>query len=74
MRPVCYRAEPAGGDVSGIAVHTAVRVLAEAKANEVLASRTVKDLVAGSRFRFNDRGTYSLKGVSGDWPLFTVDS
>ena len=62
-----------GDDVGGIAVHTAARVLAEAKAGEVWTSRTVKDLVAGSRFRFSERGTYSLKGVSGDWPLFAVD-
>jgi class 3 adenylate cyclase len=62
-----------GDDVGGIAVHTAARVLAEAKAGEVWASRTVKDLVAGSRLRFSERGTYSLKGVSGDWPLFTVE-
>ena len=44
-----------------------------AKANEVWTSRTVKDLVAGSRFKFSERGTYTLKGVSGDWPLFTVE-
>ena len=65
--------EVADGDVTGIAVHTAARVLAEAKTNEVWTSRTVKDLVAGSRFRFAERGTYSLKGVAGDWPLFAVD-
>lgn len=65
--------ELVAGDVSGIAVHTAARVLAEAKPNEVWASRTVKDLVAGSHFRFNERGTYSLKGVAGDWPLFAVE-
>lgn len=62
-----------GSDVGGITVHTAARVLAEAKANEVWTSRTVKDLVAGSRFKFSERGTYNLKGVSGDWPLFTVE-
>ena len=62
-----------GDDVGGIAVHTAARVLAEAKAGEVWTSRTVKDLVAGSKFRFSERGTYSLKGVSGEWPLFTVE-
>ncbi len=62
-----------GDDVGGIAVHTAARVLAEAKAGEVWTSRTVKDLVAGSRLKFSERGTYSLKGVSGDWPLFTVE-
>jgi class 3 adenylate cyclase len=62
-----------GDDVGGIAVHTAARVLAKAKASEVWTSRTVKDLVAGSRFEFRERGTYSLKGLSGDWPLFTVE-
>jgi len=62
-----------GSDVGGITVHTAARVLAEAKANEVWTSRTVKDLVAGSRFRFSERGTFTLKGVSGEWPLFTVE-
>ncbi len=65
--------ELADGDVSGIAVHTAARVLGEAKPNEVWTSRTVKDLVAGSRFRFTERGTYNLKGVAGDWPLFAVE-
>jgi class 3 adenylate cyclase len=65
--------ELVGDDVSGITVHTAARVLAEARSNEVWTSRTVKDLVAGSRFRFNERGTYRLKGVSGDWPLFAVE-
>ena len=61
------------GDVGGIAVHTAARVLAEARASEVWTSRTVKDLVAGSKFKFNERGTYNFKGVPGDWPLFTVE-
>ncbi len=59
-------------DVGGITVHTAARVLAEARASEVWTSRTVKDLVAGSKFRFSERGTYNFKGVPGDWPLFTV--
>jgi hypothetical protein len=43
------------------------------QANEVWTSRTVKDLVAGSRFKFSERGTYTFKGVSGDWPLFRVE-
>jgi class 3 adenylate cyclase/alpha-beta hydrolase superfamily lysophospholipase len=60
-------------DVSGIAVHMAARVLEEAKSNEVWASRTVKDLVVGSRFKFREQGVYSLKGVPGDWPLFAID-
>jgi class 3 adenylate cyclase len=60
------------GDVGGIAVHIAARVLEEAHAQEVWASRTVKDLVIGSRFKFSEQGTYSLKGITGDWPLFAV--
>ncbi len=62
-----------GEDVSGIAVHTAARILEEAKPNEVWASRTVRDLVAGSQLKFRERGTYSLKGIAGDWPLFSVE-
>ena len=60
------------GDVGGIAVHTAARVSENANAGEVWTSRTVKDLVAGSRFKFSKQGTYDLKGVASDWPLFAV--
>jgi len=59
-------------DVGGIAVHIAARVLAKAAASEVLASSTVKDLVAGSGTQFEDRGTHALKGVPGEWHLFAV--
>ena len=62
-----------GEDVGGIAVHTAARVLEQAGPNEVWTSRTVKDLVAGSAFRFRDRGSYRLQGVSDDWSLFSVE-
>ena len=61
-----------GEDVGGIAVHMAARILAEARAGEVWTSGTVKDLVIGSSLKFSERGTYSLKGVSGDWPLHAV--
>ncbi len=60
-------------DVGGIAVHIAARVLEKADANEVWVSRTVKDLVAGSEFEFSERGVYSLKGMPGEWHLFTVE-
>ena len=60
-------------DIGGLAVHIAARVLAQAQANEVWLSRTVKDLVVGSGFEFNDRGVFSLKGIPGEWRLFTVD-
>lgn len=57
-------------DVRGIAVHIASRVAKLCNANEVLVSRTVKDLVAGSGITFEDFGTHTLKGVSDDWQLF----
>ncbi|HEX2369941.1 MAG TPA: adenylate/guanylate cyclase domain-containing protein [Acidimicrobiia bacterium] len=63
-----------GDDVIGLGVHIAARVQAEAQPGEVLASRTVKDLVAGSGVRFTDRGTHRLKGVPEEWQLFGVES
>jgi class 3 adenylate cyclase len=62
------------GDVGGIAVHTAARVLEKAKPNEVWTSRIVKDLVAGSKFKFEEGGNYTLKGLKGTWPLFVVEA
>ena len=62
-----------GEDIGGIAVHIAARVLAAAGAGEILCSRTVKDLVAGSGFAFADRGTRSLKGVPDSWQLYAVE-
>ena len=61
------------GKVAGIAVHTGARVAALAQPGEVLVSRTVKDLVAGSGIGFADRGLHELKGVPGEWQLFAVD-
>lgn len=61
------------GGIGGIAVHIAARVAAKADADEVLVSSTVKDLVAGSRLEFSDRGTHQLKGVPGEWRLYAVD-
>ncbi|MGH2662363.1 MAG: alpha/beta fold hydrolase, partial [Actinomycetota bacterium] len=58
--------------VSGIAVHTGARVLAMAGPGEVLASGTVKDLVAGAGIEFEDRGQHVLKGVPGEWRLYAV--
>jgi len=59
-----------GDDVSGIAVHIAARVMSEARPAEVLVSRTVADLVAGSGLSFSSRGARALKGVPGEWELF----
>jgi class 3 adenylate cyclase len=66
--------EIVGAKVSGIAVHTGARIAAAAGPREVLASGTVRDLVAGSGIRFDDRGSHVLKGVPGDWRLFAVAS
>jgi class 3 adenylate cyclase len=63
-----------GDDVSGIAVHLAQRVSALAGPSEVLVSRTVVDLVAGSGIEFEDRGEHELKGVGGRWRLFAVSA
>ncbi|MGH9024779.1 MAG: adenylate/guanylate cyclase domain-containing protein [Acidimicrobiia bacterium] len=60
-------------DIAGIAIHIAARVQAEAEPAEVLVSRTVVDLVAGSGIRFDDRGSHELKGVPGQWELFAAD-
>lgn len=65
--------EIADGKVAGIAVHTGARVAALAKADEVLVSSTVKDLVAGSGITFTERGPHELKGIPGEWRLFAVE-
>jgi class 3 adenylate cyclase len=65
--------ELTGDDVVGIAVHIAARVAAIAGPNEVMVSRTVKDLVAGSGLTFNDRGAHTLKGVPDEWQLYVVN-
>ena len=65
--------ERRGDDVSGIAVHIAARVEAVASPDEVLVSRTVADLVAGSGFDFRDIGRHELKGVPGTWEVLAVD-
>jgi pimeloyl-ACP methyl ester carboxylesterase len=64
--------ELAGTEIRGIAVHTGARVAAMAGAGEVLASSTVRDLVAGSGLQFEDRGSHELKGVPGEWHLYAV--
>ncbi len=64
--------EVRGSDVGGIAVHLAARIMAEAAADEILVSRTVKDLVVGSDLAFEDRGVHTLKGIDEAWHLYAV--
>ena len=61
-----------GDDIGGIAVHIAARILGQARAGEILVSRTVRDLVVGSGTSFADRGNVELRGVPGTWQLLAV--
>jgi class 3 adenylate cyclase len=61
-----------GDNVGGIGVHIASRVMAAAGPSEVMVSRTVVDLVAGSGLEFEPRGEHHLKGVSGSWQLYAL--
>jgi class 3 adenylate cyclase len=60
-------------DLRGLAVHIGARIGAAAGPSEVLVSRTVADLVAGSGIAFEDRGEHELKGVPWVWRLFAVE-
>jgi class 3 adenylate cyclase len=62
------------GKPGGLAVVVGARIAATAEAGEVLVSRTVKDLVAGSGLAFEDRGEHALKGVPGEWRLYAAGS
>ncbi len=65
-------AELLGDDIGGMAVHIGARVVALAGPDEVLVTRTVRDLVAGSGITFADRGAHELKGVPGRWEVLAV--
>jgi pimeloyl-ACP methyl ester carboxylesterase/class 3 adenylate cyclase len=64
--------EAQGDKVSGMAVHIGARVMSHAGAGEVLVSGTTKDLVAGSGITFETRGSHVLKGVPGNWNLYSA--
>jgi len=61
-----------GDDIGGVAVHIGARVVSLAGPGEVLVTRTVRDLVAGSGIEFIDRGVHELKGVPGQWGMLAV--
>ena len=63
-----------GDNVGGIAVHTGARIMAKAEPGGVLVSGTVKDLVSGSGINFQDHGVHQLKGIPGEWRLFSARS
>jgi class 3 adenylate cyclase len=66
--------ERVDGKVRGIALHVASRIATHAGEGEVLVSTTTRELAAGSRLRFSDRGEHSLKGVSGVRRLYAVSA
>ena len=64
--------ELAGAEVTGVSVRRAAEIAALARPGEILVSRTVSDLVAGSEIAFADRGRHQLTGISDPWPVFAV--
>lgn len=66
--------EMRGGELGGIGVHIAARVMAHARDGGILVSSTVKDLVVGSGIAFKAYGTVELRGVPGAWSLYGLDS
>jgi class 3 adenylate cyclase len=59
-------------DVAGLAVHLAARIAALARPGEILLSKAVKDLSAGSSIGFTDRGVHELKGIPDSWQVYAV--
>ena len=60
------------GKVRGIAVHAGARVVGQASPGEVLVTRTVRDVAAGSDLVFEDRGSHELRGLQGQWQLYAA--
>jgi len=58
--------------VAGLAVHIGARICDLATPGEVLVTRTVRDLVAGSGIVFEERGEHELKGVPDRWALYAA--
>ncbi len=61
-----------GDKLGGVAVELAQQIAEEANLGEILASRTVKDLVAGSGISFQEHGVKSFPDIQGEWRLFSV--
>jgi class 3 adenylate cyclase/glutamine cyclotransferase len=74
LRAGCHvgQAEVIGRKLSGVTIATASRVMSEAGPSEVLVSSMLKDLVPASGFTFVDRGQHRLKGIEGEWHLYSV--
>jgi len=67
-------AELLEGKLSGVNVHAAARTMGEAEAGQIFVTSSVRDLVRGSGFGFEDRGVHELRGIDGEWHLYEVSS
>ena len=68
------QAEIVGRKLGGLAVNAGARLMSQARPGEVLVSGVMRDLVAGSGFTFEDRGSITLKGIPGEWHVFAVSA
>ena len=64
--------DTAGSQVSGVAVVMAARVMATAGAGQIHVTATVRDLVEGAGFAFDDLGDHALKGIPGPRRLYAL--
>jgi streptogramin lyase len=64
--------ETIGAKLGGIAVHIGARVASIAKPGDVVVSSTIRDVVSGAGYKFDDAGSHTLKGVPGEWRLYHV--
>jgi class 3 adenylate cyclase len=62
------------GDVRGVGVHLAARIMAVASGSEILVSATTRDLASGSELSFTEKGSFELKGISGPRTLYVLDA
>lgn len=63
-----------GEQVSGLAVHTAARVMAAAGGGDIYVSDAMRDALSVSDVSLLDRGMHALKGIPGDWQLYAVEA
>ena len=66
--------EMRGEKVSGLAVHTAARVMSAAADGEILVSGSLREAVTGLNVELADRGLHDLKGIPGAWRLYQVEA
>jgi class 3 adenylate cyclase len=66
--------ERVAGDVRGLAVHFAARIVAVGRPGDIVVSTTVRDVLDGTEFEFEDHGSHELKGLPGSRQLFRLSS